>query len=117
MCPIPHITVSLINRFVKFYTNNKLKFCRKPEIRHLFHIQQVDNRSVFGTNCINICRECNKPCVDEVSKHDIMMPIQMHESDEWWIPHLNDLVGLTDDYNTDIPKSDITDMIDFICCD
>ena len=115
MCLIPHIRVSLINRFVNFY--KKLKFCRKPEIRHLFHIQQADNRSVFGINCLNICRECDKPCVDQVFKHDIRMPIQMTESDEWRIPLLNDLISLRDDLTTDIPKPDIRDMINFICCD
>ena len=115
MCPIPHIRVSLINRFVKFY--KKLKFCRKPEIRHLFHIQQIDNRSVFGSNCLNICREYNKLCVDHICKRDIVMPIQIRENDEWRIPLLNDLYPLRDDFNTDISRADIYDMINFICCD
>ena len=115
MCPIPHLRISLLIRFVKFY--NKLKLCRKPEIRHLLYLQQNDNRSVFGINCINICKECNKLCVDQISNCDIVMPIQIHENDKWRIPFLNDLVNLRDNFNTNISSDDIRSMINFLATD
>ena len=114
MCPIPHIRISFIKRFIKFH--DKLKFCRKPEIRHLFYLQNSDYRSVFGNNCLNICRENNKLCVDQVPFNEISMPIQMNVNDAWRIPLLNDLVNLRADFNTDIPKCDIEYMINAVCC-
>ena len=109
-----HLRVALFRRFIKFYS--KLEMCSKPEIVHLFNKQKVDMRSVFGRNCIKICREFNAENISNIEYNDVCMPDLMDESQNWRVPFLQDLLLLNDDSMTDIPKKDLTEIIDFICC-
>ena len=89
----------------------------KPEISHLFYLQKLDFRSVFGNNCKNLCRECGVTSVDQINRNKIRMPIQMHTSQEWRIPFLYALIALRDNPVADIPVNDVNHIINFLCCD
>lgn len=111
-----HLRVSIFRRFLKFYT--KLEMCNKPEIVNLFYMQRYDQRSVFGRNCAKICHEYNVFNVNEVKYNDVSMPTLTDDSQDWRIPFLNDLLKLrNDNTHCDIPRSDIVQLIDYICCD
>ena len=109
-----HLRVALIRRFIKFY--KKLEMSSKPEFIHLFSLQKSDQRSVFGRNCTKICREFQADKITDIRFEDVSMPVLMDDSQNWRIPFLHDLLRLRDDVLCDIPKIDITQMIDFICC-
>lgn len=85
----------------------------KPEISHLFYLQKLDFRSVFGSNCKNLCRECGVTFVDKINRNNINMPIKIHTSQEWRIPFLNDLIVLRDNPIVDIPVNDLNQI--FFC--
>ena len=110
ICDIPHLRISLLKRFAKFYS--KLKNCKKPEIIHLFQLQQFDPRSVFGSNCRNLCREWGVSHVNKVHLSDIKMPNSVPVDQEWRLNFIYDLLTVPD-----IPVSDIDNMLNFICCD
>ena len=114
---IQHLRVSLIKRFIKFH--DKLSNCLKPEIQHLFNIQKWDCRSVFGRNYFNICNEFNVPAINYIDIRDIVMPIKIPDNEKWRLPLLYDLLYLRDGCldSTDIPRTDIDFMLNFICCD
>ena len=109
-----HLRVALLRRFINFY--KKLENCSKPELIHLFSLQKCDQRSVFGRNCSKICHEFNVVKINDIKLKDVSMPVLMDDSQNWRIPFLHDLLGLHDEPSCDIPKIDITQMIDFICC-
>ena len=109
-----HIRVSLLRRFVNFYT--ALALCPKPEIVHLAHLQKSDQRSVFGRNCAQICNEFNVNSINELDCRDICMPSIMEERQEWRIPMLMDLINMRDDTNCDLPADVMTNFINIICC-
>ena len=111
---IPHLRVSLIRRFMKFY--HKLESCSKLEVKHLFNIQKADCRSIFGRNCFNICRESRSISISNINFRDITMPIKIQEDQKWRLPFLVDLLLLRDSTSPDIPVDDINYMIDFITC-
>ena len=110
ICDIPHLRISLFKRFVKFYT--KLENCIKPEITHLFHLQNFDPRSVFGTNCLGMCRELGISHVNKANLYDIKMPISLPIDQEWRMNFIYDLLTVPD-----ISKCHIDRMLNFICCD
>lgn len=110
ICDIPHLRISLFKRFVKFYT--KLNNCMKPEITHLFHLQKSDPRSVFGSNCLGMCREWGVSHINAVNINDIQMPLSLPADEEWRINFIFDLLAVPD-----IPVHEIDDMLRFICCD
>ena len=110
LCDIPHLRISLLKRFVKFYS--KLKDCMKPEIIHLFHLQEFDPRSVFGSNCRNLCREWGVLHVNKVTLKDITMPSILHMDEAWRLNFIHDLLTVPD-----IPRCDIDCIMIFICCD
>ena len=64
-----HLRVALIRRFIKFYMKSQM--CSKPEIVHLFYKQKCDQRSVYGRNCIKICREFNTDNVSDILFNDV----------------------------------------------
>ena len=47
-----HLKIKLLSRFPKFY--NMLASSTKLEVRNLLHLQEHDNRSSFGRNCLNL---------------------------------------------------------------
>ena len=108
-----HLRVALIRRFIKFYM--KLQMCSKPEIVHLFYKQKCDQRSVFGRNCIKICREFNTDNVSDILLNDVSMPVLMDESQNWRIPFIHDLILLLDDPLSDNVNSDFRQILDYIC--
>ena len=111
----PHIRICLRKRFIKFY--GKLKICSKPQVTHLFNIQKYDFRSIFGRNCLFLCSEMNVTRVEDIDVKTISMPEQTEEQEAWRVPFLKDLISLRDGKGgTDIPKTDIQDVINFICC-
>ena len=110
ICSIPHLRISLLKRFVKFY--RKLQNCKKPEIINLFLLQRRDPRSVFGINCLGICGEMGVPSVDRVNVNKIKMPINLPEDQEWRMNFIRDLLTVPD-----IPQGDIDIMLNFICCE
>lgn len=112
---IPHLRVSLIRRFLKFY--NRLESCHRPEVVHLFNLQKCDRRSIFGRNCMNICNEYNVTCVKSVSFQSVSMPIPTNENDKWRVPFIRDILCLRFDDNCTIPRAELDDIINFICCD
>ena len=114
ICKTPHIRISLIKRFIKFYS--RLEICQKPEVRHLFHKQKLDCRSVFGRNCFNICKEFKVNAPNKVNLSDISMPIKLEDSQRWRLPFLLDLLKLQN-VDSDIPSGHLNDLINFICRD
>ena len=111
----PHLRVSLLRRFLKFY--NILENCQKPEIRHLFMLQKRDCRSVFGRNCLKLCKEFRSISVNEIIPCNITMPISMDPLQKWRIPFLLDLIELRDQgVSADVSQRDIKQIIDYICC-
>ena len=110
-----HIRILLLKRFVKFY--NQLKCCQKTEVRHLFLKQRSDYLSIFGRNCINLCRELNVPSIEEVNIDSIKMPQVMLQADSWRLVFLKELLGIRDNFlNTELSPGEIAEMIDYVCC-
>ena len=112
----PHIRICLLRRFVKFY--NKLKLSNKPEVVHLFEIQQYDYRSSFGNNCKLLCNENNVARMEDINIENISMPIKLEERDSWRIPFLKELLSLRSGYGeVGISKTEMQDIINHLCCD
>ena len=110
-----HLRISLLKRFVKFY--NQLKCCQKIEVRHLFLKQRSDYLSIFGRNCINLCRELNVPSIEEVNIDSIKMPQVTLQADSWRVVFLKELLGIRDNFlNTELSPGEIAEMIDYVCC-
>lgn len=111
---IPHIRISLLKRFVKFY--DKLSNSSKPEVRHLFNIQKYDCRSTFGRNCFNILKEYRVPDVHAVDTSKIAMPIVIKENDKWKIPFVRELLCLRDEsLESNLIDSEIKHIITHVC--
>ena len=111
----PHIRVCLLKRFVKFY--GKLKLCTKPQVVHLFRIQKHDFRSSFGRNCMYLCTEMNVDRIEDVVINNISMPIKTEVQDAWRIPFLKDLLSVKrGNSGGDLSKTEIQDIINYICC-
>ena len=111
----PHIRISLLKRFVKFY--NQLKCCNKPEVRHLFWYQKLDNRSIFGRNCRNLCRELNVSNMEDINTESIKMPHIVLETETWRLPFLKELLTIRNhSFDTDLSQKEIAEIIDFVCC-
>ena len=110
-----HIRILLLKRFVKFY--NQLKCCQKTEVRHLFLKQRSDYLSIFGRNCINLCRELNVSSIEEVNIDSIKMPQVTLQADSWRVVFLKELLGIRDNFlNTELSPGEIAEMIDYVCC-
>ena len=113
----PHIRISLLRRFVKFYDN--LKLSKKSEVRHLFELQKMDNRSTFGRNCYNLCRELNVERMEDVNTKLLEMPLPyvVNETEMWRSPFLKELLLMRDQYLDNVlSKTELDNLIDFVCC-
>lgn len=112
----PHIRISLLKRFIKFYNN--LKLSNKPQVRHLFQLQKSDFRSTFGGNCRHLCEEMNVNKIEDVVVSNISMPIKVNAQDAWRVPFLKELLSLRKGtYEADLTNTEISDLINHICCD
>ena len=113
----PHIRIALLRRFVKFY--NTLKNCQKIEVKHLFHIQKLDFRSIFGRNCLNLCNELNVTMVENIDISLISMPelYILPEDMFWQVGFLKNLLECqkvqSDNF---LSEEHITDLIAFLAC-
>lgn len=111
----PHIRISLLKRFVKFY--DKLKCCKKFEVRHLFNCQKADPRSVFGRNCFNLCREFKVCSVEEINIDCLNMPLGTSENDAWRVPFLKELLSIPDKFlDADLSPNEIAEIMSYVCC-
>ena len=111
----PHIRISLLKRFVKFY--DKIKCCKKFEVRHLFNCQKADPRSVFGRNCINLCLEFKVCSVEEINIDCLKMPIGTSENDAWRVQFLKELLSIRDNFfDTDLSPNEIAEITSYVCC-
>ena len=109
----PHIRISLMKRFCKFY--QKLKLSNKPEVRHLFQIQKGDMRSIFGRNCFNLCAEMDVSEINDIQLNKISMPI-IQDQDKWKIPFLKELLCMRDGcLDAGLSDNEIDDLICNIC--
>ena len=90
--------------------------CAKPEILHLFYLQRTDQRSAFGRNCTNICKEFDATCITDLKYGDISMPELMDNTQAYRIPLLKELLNLPNSTNCDLPQIGAAHVIDFICC-
>ena len=112
MTNIPHIRISLIKRFIKFYSRLESSF--RPEIRFLFQLQKSDCRSAFGRNCFNICNEYNVTSPDKVKLNDISMTIKMPDIESWRIPFIYDIIYSTCN-DIDLNRDDINQILQYLC--
>ena len=111
---IPHLRVSLLRRFLKFYT--RLENCHRPEVVHLFNLQKYDRRSIFGRNCMNLCSEYHATCVNNINSNSVCMRIITNDCDKWRVPYIRDLINLRSDENCTIPRAYLDYMLNYICC-
>ena len=112
MTNIPHIRISLIKRFIKFYSRLESSF--RPEVRFLFQLQKSDCRSVFGRNCFNICNEYNVTSPDKVDLTDISMPIKMPDTETWRIPFIFDIINSIGN-EIDLNNDDLNQILWHVC--
>ena len=111
----PHIKTCLQKRFIKFY--EKLKLSKKPEVVHLFRLQKSDYRSMFGRNCLNICREFNSTRIEDIDGINLPMPYHMNDADMWRIPFVKELLSLRDGGGeVGFSDNEIQKVINYICC-
>ena len=111
---ITHLRTSLLRRFIKF--SSALSNCSKLEVRHLFNLQKSDIRSVFGRNCIYMCREFNATSIDQISRMQISNAYITPAYDSWRVPFLKDLICLRDcNAFTDLTNTEINNLIDNVC--
>lgn len=111
---IPHLRVSLLRRFLKFYT--RLENCHRPEVVHLFNLQKYDRRSIFGRNCMNLCSEYHAASVNNINSQSVSMRIITNDSDKWRVPYIRDLLSLRSDETCNIPRANLDCMLNFTCC-
>lgn len=112
---VPHLRTALLGRFLKFYSS--LRDCTKIEVRQLFDIQRFDIRSIFGRNCLNLCREFEINNIGCMAKTDIVMPIKTPDHESWRVNFLRDLLSVRDGSGDDnFTIDDINVFIDDICC-
>ena len=79
--------------------------------------QRSDYLSIFGRNCINLCRELNVPSIEEVNIDSIKMPQVTLQADSWRVVFLKELLGIRDNFlNTELSPGEIAEMIDYVCC-
>ena len=107
----PHVRVSLLKRFVKFYF--KLESCSKLEVRNLLSIQKNDMRSTFGRNCHKLCSEMKVNNMQDIDVHKISMPIKTPTADCWRVPFLRELLFVQ---QADMTAAEREQLIYFICC-
>ena len=81
------------------------------------NVQKYDCRSIFGRNCKNICNEYNVTCVNNVNSDSVSMTITTNENDQWRVPFIRDILCLRSDDNCTIPRTDLDDILNFMCCD
>ena len=106
------IKIQLIKRFVQFHKT--LTKCDKPHLRYLAKLQEVDHRSVFGRNIINICKEAKVEKICDVNI-DTFEYFPISEEEEWKVPFMVELLEmLAGKLDTDLSKDDIEDMIDHV---
>ena len=102
---------------VRLALYNQLKCCDKPEVRHLFWYQKLDNRSIFGRNCRNLCRELNVSNMEDINTESIKMPHIVLETETWRLPFLKELLTIRNhSFDTDLSQKEIAEIIDFVCC-
>ena len=106
---IPHIRVSLLRRFVKFYF--QLKQSSKPSVRNLFRIQKNDVRSTFGRNCQKLCSEMQVSRVENINVSEISMPIKTPETETWRVPFILDLLNPINE----ISSGERDMLVNYIC--
>ena len=109
---IPHIRISLIKRFIKFYSRLESSF--RPEVRLLFNLQKSDCRSTFGRNCFNICNEFDVRFPDQVKCNNISMPIKMPDNESWRIPFIFDIINSRDS-NSVLNSDEINYILEHVC--
>ena len=79
--------------------------------------QRSDYLSIFGRNCINLCRELNVSSIEEININSIKMPQVTPQADSWRVVFLKELLGIRDNFlNTELSTEEIAEMIDYVCC-
>ena len=86
-----HLKIQLIKRFVQFHKT--LTKCDKPHLRYLAKLQEVDHRSVFGRNIINICKEAKVEKICDVNI-DTFEYFPISEEEEWKVPFMVELLEM-----------------------
>jgi len=114
-----HIKTLLCTRFYTFYSS--LSHCTKLAIRTLANIFNNDMRTVLCRNLNNIAADCNL-LVTELSKNIIISTLKFSvipPNEEWRIPLLKELLEIrNDDYALiGFANDDISQIIEFLCCD
>ena len=112
-----HPKTMLCARMVKFWQT--LTTCRKPAVRILAGICKMNTKTVFGSNLINIARECNCKVTDltpSLVKQNLRYAAAP-EQDQYKISFVKELVMIkSQDMMVDnFSNQELFDIIDYLC--
>ena len=107
------ILKKMIKRFLK--CNQVIESSSKPHIRLLHKYQSTDNRSSYGRNIRNICRDSGSSDISTVEFTNIRAnPVPVGE--EWRITVLKDLISDRHAYDSFFTKGQAEILINIVCC-
>ena len=108
-----HIKKMIIKRFLKF--NQGIASSSNTHIRTLYKYQSTDNRSCYGRNIRNICRDAGTSDISAVELTNIQVnPVPVGE--EWRVPLLKDLINDQHAYDSFFTKGQTEVLMNIVCC-
>ena len=112
-----NVNALLCARLVKFWQT--LTTCMKPAVRILAGICKMNTKTVFGSNLINIARECNCKVTDltpSLVKQNLRYATAP-EQDQYKISFVKELVMIkSQDMMVDnFSNQELFDIIDYLC--